>query len=143
MIKNERQFKITNSWLRKFSDSLKEVKKKKSPEVHPLMIEAETNAIKSQIKEFRQDIREYNRLKTGNGSRINSIYEIGAALVKARIMNNLTQEQLGEKVGMAAQQIQRYEENNYSNAALHTIIEIGKELNLSSTKVSIFLNTTN
>lgn len=38
-----------------------------------------------------------------------SIVGIGAALIKARIVRNLTQKELAERLELAEQQIQRYE----------------------------------
>lgn len=143
MIKNEKQFQITNKCLRDLLEALKDLKGKTTDDAPKLLLEAEINGVKSQIREFRSEIRQYKRLKTVTQARVDSIFDIGIALIKARIMNNLTQEQLGYKVGMAMQQIQRYEDNNYANAALHTISEIAEVLGLTSTKVTIRVNTTN
>jgi DNA-binding XRE family transcriptional regulator len=142
MIKNQRQYKITNKWLRDFTKALKEVSNKE-PDVDPLLIQVEVNAIKSQIKEFKKDIKEYNRLKIRHTTPIKSVYDLGNALVKARIMNHLTQKQLGVMIGVKEQQVQRYEETDYQNAALHTILEIAKLLKVTSSSFSISIKKKN
>lgn len=142
MIQNERQLKITRHWVKQFTASLKEVIKNDAPDIDPLIIQAEANGIRSQLNTFRKEIRQYNRLKIRRNTPIKSMYEIGEALIKARIMSNLTQKELADKLNMKEQQIQRYEDNIYNNAALHTIFDIARELNVSSTGFSISINTT-
>lgn len=139
MIKNERQFKITNKWLREFTKSLKEVGKSEI-DVDPLLIQLEGSAIKSQIDEFKRDISEYKRLKVRKRTPIKSIFHIGKALISARIMNKLTQKQLANKLKLKEQQIQRWEEEEYSKCALHTIFEVATVLNLSSSTFCISIN---
>lgn len=132
MIKNERQYKITKRWLRDFKSALKQVAQKE-PDVDPLLIEVEMNAIRSQISEFKNDIRQYERLKVRKKTTLKSVYQIGEMLVMARIMSKMTQKQLASKIGVAEQQVQRWEDNNYESTSLHTIFEIAKQLNITST----------
>lgn len=137
MIKNEKQFKVTGGWLKKFTKALSEVKG------DDLWANIERNAIKSQIDTFNAEIREYKRLKVRKTTSIGSVYKLGEMLIKARIMNNLTQKQFAITVGVNEQQIQRYEESNYESASLSTILNLATALNITSKSFDISIKKSN
>lgn len=141
MIKNERQYKITKRFLKEFNSALKQVLRKKEPDIDPLLIQAEANGIKSKIDEFKKDLNEYRRLKIRKRTPVTSVYEIGEMLIRARIMNRMTQKRLADAIGVPEQQVQRWEDENYSKAALHTIYEIAKALNISSSAFLMSIKT--
>ena len=132
MIKNERQYKITNSNLEKFKKTLLDLEKK---DVTPL-IELEKNSIKSQMTDLKREIDEYNDLKSGMVPifELNSIEQLPKTLIKARISLGLSQKKLGELIGLQEQQIQRYESTDYETASIAKIKEIAKTLNLEIEK---------
>lgn len=131
MIKNERQYKITKGWLKNFGQALKEVSNK-GEDIDPLLIQLEGDAIRSQMADLKKDIREYERLKIRKTIVVKSVFEISTMLISARIMRHMTQKQLAQKVGVAEQQIQRYEETDYQNASLSTIHNIANILNITT-----------
>jgi len=53
-------------------------------------------------------------------------YKVGEAIKQARLANNLTQEQLGEKIGVRKSQISKIE--NGDNISLSTLMRIFKTL---------------
>ena len=60
MIKNERQYRITQSWAAKFRASLEEFTTKPRPKnVHPKMWEAQKAGVQSQLRDLEDDLREY------------------------------------------------------------------------------------
>lgn len=135
MIKNDRQYKITNSQLRKFEEALERLHNEPELEsdLHPLLREANMNALASQVEELRELLLEYEHLKSGECSilELESLEELPIALIKGRISAKLSQKELADKLGLKEQQIQRYEETNYSAASLTKLIEISKVLNIS------------
>ena len=55
---------------------------------------------------------------------------MGELLTKARIARGLTQEELGELLGMTQQQIQRYERNGWQKISLWRLAEAAGALGL-------------
>jgi DNA-binding XRE family transcriptional regulator len=133
LIKNERQYRITQSWAAKFRASLEELTTKPRPKnVHPKMWEAQKAGIESQLRELEDELRDYERLKSGgpNTLELDSLDALPKVLIQARIAAGLTQEDLASRLGLKPQQIQRYEANDYQTASLARLLEIARVLNL-------------
>ena len=93
MIKNERQYRITQSWATKFRASLEELKTKPRPRnVHPKMWEAQKAGVQSQFRDLEDDLREYERLKIGGLKtlELDSLDALPKVLIRARIAAGLT-----------------------------------------------------
>ena len=136
MIKNSRQYKITKSCKAKFSDALRALEDKDMHcETTPLLL-LQKNALKNQILDLQREIDEYEDLVSGNIpiAELNSIDQLPITLIKARISLNLSQKKLGDMVGLAEQQIQRYESTEYESASISKIKEIANALNLKIEK---------
>ncbi len=61
----------------------------------------------------------------------NLIFEIGQRIQKYRLQNNLTQEQLSEKVGISQKHLSRIEKG-YHNPRFDMIIHISDALNITT-----------
>ena len=61
MIKYERQYKITRAQADRFSQALRELEK--SSGIHPLLLKARKKALRSQLADLEDDLREYEALK--------------------------------------------------------------------------------
>lgn len=134
MIKNERQLRITKSQLENFKQYLSLLERKKEHGTNQTLRNAEENAIRNQINDLENQIREYESLwasKT-NIPELHSFAEIPSALIKARISQGLSQRELAERVGLKEQQIQRYESTEYETAS---ITRVGQVINALSLKV--------
>ena len=133
MITNDRQYKIAKSQVDDFENALEGLLFKFPENIHPLMVEAHRNAIKSKLIDLKNEIKEYEDLKEGRIiiSEINSLNELPLALIKARIANHLTQAELAEKLNLKMQQIQRYEADKYETASLKTLKKIADKLNIT------------
>ena len=57
-----------------------------------------------------------------------SLAELATVLVKARIVRGWTQRQLAAALGVAEQQVQRYEANEYRSASLARLCDIADAL---------------
>jgi len=133
VIKNERQYRITQSWAAKFRASLEELKTKPRPKnVHPKMWEAQKAGIQSQLRDLEEELREYESLKAGAPKtlELDSLDALPKVLIQARIAAGLTQEDLAARLGLKPQQIQRYEANDYQTASLARLLEIARALHL-------------
>jgi HTH-type transcriptional regulator / antitoxin HipB len=143
MIFNERQYGITQAQLRKFQAAIAETTANAASETNlnqQLRYQVHLDALNSQIESLEQELKEYQKLKTGKITKLkfDSLTQLPEALIKARIVRGLTQEQLGDLLGLKAQQIQRYEATAYAGASLTKILAVQKALNIEITEEVIF-----
>jgi len=128
MIANRRQYRITKAQLERFQHTLAALQEERPDRrgVHPALAQAETEGIRSQIQDLRQQIAEYEQLAAGEKQilELDSFAQLPEALVKARIAAGLTQRELAAKLGVKEQQIQRYEATDYAAASLSRIYRV-------------------
>lgn len=132
MIRNERQYRITKSRAEKFEQALLELAREPKEGVHPLIAKAEEDGLRSQLETLRREIQEYEELQSGNVRRIEiqGWHDIPIALIRGRIAAGLTQRELAERLGLAEQQIQKYEATAYAGAGWERIAEVAEALGL-------------
>ena len=149
MIKNERQYRITRAQAERFSQVLRDLQGQGSEltEVHPLLLQAKEDALKSQLGDLEADLREYEALKAGHFEfdQLRTVAEIPTMLIKARIAKGLSQRELADLLGLKEQQIQRYEASGYESASFarirnvvgalgldidESLLKVGEELSL-------------
>ena len=112
MITNERQYIVASAQAERFREALARLKDAPpSARVHARIRQAEIEGLQSQIDDLRRDLNAYKKLKTGNISvlRHTGLPGIAHALIRARIAEGLKQEDLAARLGVKAQQVQRYE----------------------------------
>ena len=110
MIANERQYRITKAAAERFEEALAQGRDQPS-DLDPRLQRAMREGIESQLDELREQIAEYEALRTGRGAvlELHSLSELPEALIRARIAGGLSQKQLVERLGMKEQQLQRWE----------------------------------
>ena len=95
MITNERQYRITKAETDRFQQTLNELTAQGDQRegVHPLLVQAERDALRSQLDDLAAELREYEALKAGDVSiiKIDSFGELPEGLIKARIAAGLSQ----------------------------------------------------
>jgi ribosome-binding protein aMBF1 (putative translation factor) len=135
MIKNQRQYLITKTQLKKFQDAIRAFDEQK-PKSHPLLVKAQKDAMIGQVEELKEQIEEYERLSAGNYKviRSESIEDLPIELIRARIALGLTQKDLAKRLGLKEQQIQRYENTEYASASVYRLMEIIAALKLNIKK---------
>jgi transcriptional regulator with XRE-family HTH domain len=127
MIRNERQYRITKSQMQGFEEKLRAFDgQPAAPGIHPRILQAQRDAIRSQVDELREDLLAYEALQAGHAKvlELTSLDDLPAALIQARIAVGLTQRQLADRLGMKEQQLQRYEATSYAGASLERIREV-------------------
>src|SRR6266849_1862556 len=99
MIKNERQYRITQARAEEFRQG---------------------------IAQSERERREYDELKSGRRKVLTygSFDELPKALVQARIARGWTQKDLADRLGLDEQKIQDYEATDYQRASLARIRKI-------------------
>lgn len=66
MIKNERQYRITQALAAKFRTTLNELTTTPRPKnIHPKLWEAQKAGVQSQLRDLEAELREYESLKSG------------------------------------------------------------------------------
>jgi transcriptional regulator with XRE-family HTH domain len=98
--------------------------------MHPKIYRAMIAGIEGMIEEMRQELREYEELQQADSLHMAGAEELAQSLIKARIARGYTQEQLAERLGLAPQQVQRYEATQYRSASLKRLLEVMKALDL-------------
>ena len=114
MIQNERQYKVTQVKLRELEQASASIATENAS-LHPRQVLSQTNSYHKIIDALKQEIAEYEELKSGQIEKIQlkSLADLPIALIKARISSGMTQKDLAKKIGTQEQQIQRYEANHY------------------------------
>jgi len=129
MITSEKQYEAAKEQLQMLSQSLLSPLKNDVP----IAIEA---AAKSQLQELIDEIKknmdEYSKLIKNNNAaiEIHSLDDLLAAPIRYRLATHMTIEGFGQKVGVSARQIARYEKEEYQNINTSTLKKILRELDV-------------
>ena len=146
MITNERQYKITKKQLAEFEKAhAAALRTEPEPGVHPRIHQALLEGLASQIDDLREQLARYDALKAGRVPRmvLTSIVDLLPALIEARIAAGLTQKMLSERLGVAEQQVQRWESTTYAGVSVERVQALADAVGLSITEeVSYPLPTT-
>jgi transcriptional regulator with XRE-family HTH domain/Zn-dependent peptidase ImmA (M78 family) len=128
MIKNERQYRISKAQAEKFAQALAEFteQSKEDKHMHPLLRQAQIDALQSQLDDLHAQLEEYDALRAGRFSviELESFEELPRVLIQARIASGLSQKDLADRLGLKEQQIQRYEATEYASASFDRLKEI-------------------
>jgi len=126
MIKNARQYKITKAWVSDFEEAQAELEARGDDGVHPVLRKAQIDAIRSEVRELKRQLEEYDALRQGKLKvlELNSFEDLPRGLIQARIAAGLSQRELAERLGLKEQQIQHYESTDYASASIRRVQEI-------------------
>ncbi|MCA3758746.1 MAG: ImmA/IrrE family metallo-endopeptidase [Phenylobacterium sp.] len=131
MITNEKQYRSTKASIEKLEGAVAalEAPTDNFPEV---FAKAQRSALRSQIDELAEDVRFYDDLRAGKISAFSaeSLHDLPDILIQARIARGMSQKDLGDFLGVAEQQIQRYESDRYRMASLDRLTEVADALNV-------------
>jgi DNA-binding transcriptional regulator YiaG len=133
VITNERQYRITKAQLKRFDDDLAaHDARTPSADVDPRLHQAMRDALVSEAEELRVQLEHYEQLRDGQitGRELESLRELPTALIEARIAANLTQRALADRLGVAEQQVQRWEATAYAGVGLDRLQDIADALGI-------------
>lgn len=133
MITNERQYRIAKSEGRKFERAIAAARAAKPrADLHPRVHKAMIESLESELHVLREQLRRYESLKAGKVKRrkVRSLRDLPLLLIEGRIAGGLTQRELGKRLSLPEQQIQRYEATMYAGASLERLQEVADALGL-------------
>ena len=133
MIKNEKQYRITNAQARRFEDALAEFTRQQRPaNITPRLWQAQRDAAESQLRELQEQIDAYELLHVGKSKELilEAVEDLPKTLIRARIASGMTQEGLAHRLGVKTQQVQRYEATEYESASFARICKVVQALEL-------------
>ncbi|MDP9441305.1 MAG: helix-turn-helix domain-containing protein, partial [Actinomycetota bacterium] len=92
--------------------------------------------MRSQADDLRAELDEYERLRSGAVSTFeaSSLADLATLLIKVRIARGWSQRQLADLLGVAEQQVQRYEATGYRSASLARICDVAAALGVTITE---------
>lgn len=133
MITNERQYRITHAQTEKLATALEKAQSPQAAHARSArLVRAHQDALRSQLSELREELAQYDALRSGKRRVLSaaSFEELPMVLIQARIAAGLTQRELGEKLRIPEQQVQRYEATEYASASIARISEVADALGL-------------
>ena len=131
MITNEVQCRAAKVHLAKFEEAIANLEKEPTRGAGDHKRRAlELGALRSQAADLEAELGEYELLRSGRQTIFEaaSLAALAGALVKARIAKGWTQRQLADALGVAEQQIQRYETTEYTSASLARLCHVADAL---------------
>ncbi len=135
MITNQRQYTNTQAMAERFRRALA------APDpdgLHPKALKAMRDGLRSQLHDLEIELAEFEALQNGTVSMLEaeSIVGLGMLLIKARIVRNITQKELADRLSLAEQQIQRYEATQYRGVAAERLQQVADALHLRVREVA-------
>ena len=120
MITNEVQYRSTKTHLRQFEEAANTLEATLASGGNSQLTRLELDAVRAQADDLRAELEEYDDLRSGAVSMFeaSSLADLATLLIKSRIARGWTQGQLAEALGIAEQQVQRYESTAYRSASL-------------------------
>jgi HTH-type transcriptional regulator / antitoxin HigA len=130
MITNEVQHRATRAHLAKFEEAIANLERQLAGSSDKKRSALDLGALRSQAADLEAELAEYELLRSGRltSFEAHSLAQLADALVKARIAKGWTQRQLADALGVAEQQIQRYESTGYGAASLARLCDIADAL---------------
>lgn len=124
MITNEVQYRATKAHAARFEEALRNLQADTASDRKRR--ELEIGAVRAQLGDLQAELAEYEELRSGTirSFEAASLPELAVALVKARIAKGWSQRRLAEELGIAEQQIQRYESTGYTSASLARLCDV-------------------
>ena len=131
MITNEVQYRATKSHLDRFEHAAANITGR--PGKRTELEQLELDAVNAQAGDLRGELGEFDLLRSGTMSTFTaaSLAELSTVLGKARVARAWTQRELAEALGMAEQQIQRYEANDYRSTSFARLCDIADALGVT------------
>jgi DNA-binding XRE family transcriptional regulator len=134
MIKTDKQLKATRELVKEFQQAIAKAESGRGRSTtKPEASKAYVAGLRSQLEQLTLEITRYERLKGGDLSLIavGSLDDLPRSLVETRIARGKSQSELARELGVAPQQVQRWEADDYQSASFPMLCEIARLLGVS------------
>ena len=138
MITNDVQHRNTKSWLARFESDAVDMEQQYPAAERTRLQQLQIDAARSQADDLRRELVEYERLRSGEERTFaaSTLRGIAELLIKARVARGWSQRRLADELGIAEQQVQRYEATGYSAASLARLTDIADALGITVTETA-------
>ena len=135
MITNDVQYRNTKAWVARFEADIVDLGAS-MPEPRSRLQQAKIDATLAQADDLREQLAAYEALRSGavRSFEAPSLLDLAEAIVKARIARGWTQRRLADELGVAEQQVQRYEATGYASASLARLADVAAALGVTITE---------
>lgn len=124
MIRNEKQYAVTRSWIRDFEHSVSVLDEKLRCNSDPI-VELERDGLRGQLGDLKGEMKEYELLRSGNAGAVQcDLEDLPGTLVRRRISLGLSERDVAERVGLSERDVQEYERTGYGGASYDTLMGI-------------------
>ena len=138
MITNDVQYRNTKTLLAQFRQAAENLEADLADAAGTKLHQLQIDAVRSQADDLEAEIAEYEKLRSGATTSFtaNSLADLAKLLIQGRIARGWSQRRLAEELGIAEQQIQRYEANGYATTSLTRLCEVAAALDLQMTETA-------
>ena len=145
MITNDVQYRTTKTLLARFQQAVVGLEGGLDTAGNKKLHQLQIDAARAQTEDLAAEIDEYEQLLSGATTSFSadSLSDLPLMLVRARVARGWSQRQLGSALGIAEQQIQRYEANGYATASLSRLCEVADALGLHIRETAVLTPNTN
>ncbi len=134
MITNEHQYELTKMHAKNFERALEKFNESctERKDLDPLHRKAVRDSLCGQIESLRHELEEYENLTNVASpiAEIAHIDELRVGLIRARIIAQVSQQELAEKLGMDTMRLVKHEVDAYSEIEFYRLLEIAEALNV-------------
>ncbi|PWK68267.1 helix-turn-helix protein [Mucilaginibacter oryzae] len=132
MIKNSKQAAITKVKLEQLKQDFDQFQKTQQGILNPIRYKLGVKSFEGLINDLAGQLERYEQLiqrpvNLFSGFKLVDLTEL---LTQVRLAKDMSQKMLAEKIGVQEQQIQRYEQDDYTKASWSRIIEVYHALGL-------------
>ena len=134
MIKTDKQLKTTRELAKEFQQALTKAESGRGrTAMSPDAFKAYVAGLRSQLQKLTSEVERYEKLKGGEVSLItaSSLEDLPRSLIETRIARGKSQSELARELGVAPQQVQRWEADDYQSASFPMLCEIARILGVS------------
>jgi len=147
MIKNSKQAAITKVKLEQLKQDFDQFQKTQKDVINPVRYKLGLKSFEGMINDLNGQLERYEQLVKQPVNHFSDfkLIDFTELLTQVRLAKDMSQRALAEKVGVQEQQIQRYEQEDYTKASWTRIMEVydalGLDISLVPFKVSKSVKT--
>lgn len=134
MIRTDKQLKTTRELVKEFQQAIAKAESGRGRSAMKAeALKAHVAGMRSQLEQLTSEIRRYERLKEGDVSviAVATLDDLPRGLIETRIARRKSQSELARELGVAPQQVQRWEADDYQSASFPMLCEIARILGVS------------